>query len=256
MIVVRWNCALSIALVAAVVTGCGSSYSKETVPVSREVISARVPNQQRLLALAVDDAVERLDFSQLAGKRVITEIAGIYPHSPMEALTYIRGAVEGKLSRSGAVVLAGAPSVVSAEDGEPTGGGILQLDSTAEYRVIINVSWAGVDTHHKKRIDKVLATKQYGLMIGGPVGGLALGLSGEAALATIGSVLMIGGLGGGLAWRYFEKPEFITYRLMGRVRLSAEAIPLVSGKAFQTIGEGQTEIVVDPQAEEGYLLVD
>lgn len=77
--------------------------------------------------------------------------------------------------------------------------------------------------------------------------------------STAGVIMMgMGGLAiaGGVIWNAVQKPTLHIYRLLGRVRVSVNAVPIQPGNTpFQTIGEGQTEVVVDPTAEEGYILV-
>lgn len=242
--------ALACAAITISMAACGG-YSKETVAIAREKVTTRIPNQQRLVALAVDDAIERLDFSQLAGKRVMTEISGIFPHSKEDVLDYIESAVEGKLARQGAQVVDRPASMVAAFNDSPNAVGAINLDPTVDYRLAIGVSWAGVDTHDKKSVDVGLLAKQIGVAVSGIVLGTLL----AEDQPEIGSVLSTVGVGGGIAWYFFDKPEVTSRRLIGRVRLRANAIPMQSGEAFLSIGEGQTEIVIDPQSEEGYRVL-
>jgi hypothetical protein len=246
---------LAAVVVLLATPACGG-YSKETAPLFREHVAVRVPNQQRLVALAVDDAVERLDFAALQGKRVAVEVAGIFPHSDQDALAYIRGAVEGKLARSGATVVTNpVPVVLTDSPAEIETGSALPVPSNADYRVVVGVSWAGVDTHDKKGVNPDLLTKQVLLLVGGVTAGLVLTLGVDDSVAqTIGLISMGAGSGGYFLWRFLEPPLYHTYRLIGRVRLSCNAIPLLEGQAFQTVGEGQTQIVIDPLADEGYVL--
>lgn len=248
---------LSLALATTV--ACGG-YSKETVSMYREHVGMRVPNQQRLLALATDEAVERLDFKALAGRRVVVEMAGIFPHTRADVLDYIQGQVEGKLARDGAIVSSAASLLIAppAAEGEAAAapeGGALTFSEDAEYRVVIGVSWAGVDTHDRKSVNQGLLLRQVGLGVGGLVTGIALGSSDDPTAAGVGSI--VGGLAvlGAVGWYIFERPTLHTYRLLGRVRLSVQAVPLQGGlQAFSTVGEGQTELLIDPTAEEGYIL--
>src|SRR5262245_61263929 len=87
-------------LVLAAALACGG-YSKETVSLYRDHVGMRVPNQQRLLALSTDEAIARLDFKNLAGKKVVVEMTGIFPHTRQDVLDYIEGQVEGKIARDG-----------------------------------------------------------------------------------------------------------------------------------------------------------
>lgn len=250
-----------VAALACTVPACGG-YSKETVSLYRDHVGMRVPNQQRLLALSTDEAVQRLDFKSLAGKKVVVEMSGIFPHTRGDVLDYIQGQVEGKIGRDGGLVISAGQIVTTTSEAsggsaEATTGTISLTPADADYRVLIGVSWAGVDTNDKLAVNTPLLTRQM-LLIGG---GIALAILGPAAMsdnataAGILGILGLGAAGGGLVWRLVEKPTIHIYRLLGRVRLSINAVPLLPGNtAFQTIGEGQTEILIDPTAEEGYFL--
>jgi len=92
------------ALVACMSTvGCSSR--KEMVPVARSAIALRVPHQQKLLALAVEQAVERLNFQGFAGRKFKVEVNGVLPHTKEDLLDYIRSAVELRLAQAGAIVV-------------------------------------------------------------------------------------------------------------------------------------------------------
>lgn len=260
----------TLALVAALAitsAACGG-YSKETVPLHR--VGMRIPNQQRLLALSTDEAVGRLNFKGLAGKKVVIEMAGIFPNTREDVLGYIQGQVEGKIARDGGLVISAGQSVVAnvvaSADGsaaEPGAKGTISLTpSDADYRVIIGVSWAGVDTHDRKVVNTPLLVRQLAVM-GGGVGIAVVGprVVHDARIANESLVSwIVAGVGlslavGGAIWYYRDDPTLHIYRLLGRVRVSVNAIPIVpGGTPFQTIGEGQTELLVDPTAEEGYIL--
>src|SRR5579862_2597898 len=112
--------ALVLAAVISLTPACGG-YSKETVSLFRDHVTMRVPNQQRLLALATDEAVARLDFKPLAGKKIIVELDGVFPHSRNEALDYIQGQVEGKIARDGGLVIAAQQVVVVPDEAAGSG---------------------------------------------------------------------------------------------------------------------------------------
>ena len=253
------TCSL-LALAAFALAGC-AGYSKETVALSRDHVSMRLPNQQRLLALSTDEAVARLDFKGLAGKKVVVEMTGIFPHTRQDVLDYIQGQVAGKIARDGGLVISAGQIVVTPDEAAgsnaavPAGSTISLTPSDADYRVVIGVSWAGVDTHDKLTIDSAKLTRQVGVI----VAGLLLGAIG-AAIGDVVATPIVSGIGGlgmtaGVIWYAASPPRLHVYRLLGRVRLSVNALPIVPGGVpFQTVGEGQTELLVDPTAEEGYVL--
>ena len=265
------RCSLLVAL--AMLSACGG-YSKETVSLYRDHVGMRVPNQQRLIALATDEAVARLDFKALAGKKVVVEMSGVFPHTRNDVLDYLQGQVEGKIARDGGLVIsAGQLVVASGEGSDAANAGAAPISLTpsdADYRVVIGVSWAGVDTHDQKTVNVPLLTRQVGVIAGG-IGAVLLGvccLKDEtdlgmgittSTISTAGTIMMsLGGLAiaGGVVWNAVAKPTLHIYRLLGRVRVSVNAIPIQPGNTpFQTVGEGQTEVVVDPTASEGYILV-
>jgi hypothetical protein len=277
-----------VALVASLTASACGGYSKETVSLYRDHVGMRVPNQQRLLALSTDEAVARLDFKPLAGKKVVVELNGVFPHTRQEVLDYIRGQVEGKIARDGGLVIAPQQVVVVPDDQpqgsaapgqpqppQPIPNATLSLTpSDADYRVVIGVSWAGVDTHDRLTVNSSLLDKQL-IMMGGGLGGMIIGgviagnagpgttgaggtTSSNSTDATLGAVIAgIGGLAlmAGIGWYMFQRPTLHVYRLLGRVRVSVNALPIVpNGTAFQTVGEGQTELLIDPTADEGYIL--
>jgi hypothetical protein len=254
-----------VAALAITSAACGG-YSKETVPLHRDRVGMRIPNQQRLLALSTDEAVGRLNFKGLAGKKVVIEMAGIFPNTREDVLGYVQGQVEGKIARDGGLVISAGQSVVASADGsaaEPGAKGTISLTPRdADYRVIIGVSWAGVDTHDRKVVNKPLLMRQLAVMAAG-VGLAVFGpqivnesrISSESAVSWITVGVGLSAAVGGVIWYYGDDPTLHIYRLLGRVRVSVNAIPIVpGGTPFQTIGEGQTELLVDPTAEEGYIL--
>src|SRR3954465_12889606 len=101
-----------LVVIGLIATICACKFNKETVPVRRAETNIRVPNQQRVVALATDQAVEALDLSKLQGKSVGIELTGVFPHTHEDLLAYLRAQVEAKLSRSGARVLAQPPIVI------------------------------------------------------------------------------------------------------------------------------------------------
>lgn len=260
--------ARTLALVAPLAiasVACGG-YSKETVPLRRDHVEMRIPNQQRLLAMSTDEAVARLDFKGLAGKKVVVEMAGIFPNTRRDVLGYIQGQVEGKIARDGGLVISAGQTVVASAEGsaaEPGASEAISLTPRdADYRVIIGVSWAGVDTHDRKVVNAPLLVRQLAVMaLGAGVAVFGPQIVKDSHIrneSLVTSITVGTGLGvalGGVIWHYVDDPTLHIYRLLGRVRVSVNAIPIVpGGTPFQTIGEGQTELLVDPTAAEGYIL--
>lgn len=262
----------SLVVLLGVLAACGG-YSKETVSLYRDHVGMRVPNQQRLIALAADEAVARLDFKALAGKKVVVEMSGVFPHTRNDVLDYLQGQVEGKIARDGGLVISAGQLVVASGEGSDAAAApapISLTPSDADYRVVIGVSWAGVDTHDRKTVNVPLLTRQVGVIAGGAAAlllgvcclkeetDLGMGIT-TSSISTAGTIMMsLGGLAiaGGVIWNAVAKPTLHIYRLLGRVRVSVNAIPIQPGNTpFQTVGEGQTEVIVDPTAEEGYILV-
>jgi hypothetical protein len=93
---------------AGLVFGCTAT-TKEYVPVETGTAPIRVPNQQRIVALSVQDAVKKacasLNLRQYAGRTARVEVNGVFPHSAADLLDYIASGVEGEASASGLVVL-------------------------------------------------------------------------------------------------------------------------------------------------------
>jgi hypothetical protein len=259
----------------ALLTGC--RYSKETVPVTRSYEAVRVPNQQRLVALAVEEAVEALDFKALAGKTVALQVDGIFPHSNEDLLGYLRSQIEGKLARSGARVVNSAPVlVVPGVVGAATTATTtvtpqqMQLSEPSDYKVLVGVSWGGIDTRDRVRTDEPLLTKQIGLGAGGLLTGLflaALSNNNDDSSSSSGESSMFGSfrtrfaLGiavaapvGAWLWYRHDSPFPHTYTLHGRVRVVAQAIPMTAGTAFTTEGKGESKLIIDETNPEGYMV--
>ena len=247
-------------LVGSLAAGC--KYSKETVPTTRGTEAVRVPNQQRLVAIATDQAVEALNFAPVKGKSVSLEVHGVFPHSDEELLGYLRAQVEAKLSRAGARIVEQAPVLVvpgAAGTTPATGGasaGAFALTDPPDYRLLVNVSWGGIDIRDKEVTDEVLLTKQIGLAGGGLVGGVLLDTISDSSFrktfATAGAVLAIGGA---ILWGvkiHTPFPHIIT--MIGRVRIVAQGLPTKEGTAFTTEGSAESKIVNDPRVPEGYMV--
>lgn len=250
-------------LIGALAAVCACKYNKETVPVRRAESDIRVPNQQRVVALATDQAVEALDLSKLQGKSVEIEVTGVFPHSNTDLLSYLRAQVEAKLARSGARVLAQPPVVVlpgaqpAAAGGTSAAQGALVLSEPPDYRLLVNVSWGGADIRDKVTTDEPLLTKQIGLAATGLISGVLLMTLSDSAFrqgfAVVGTIGTVGGAGLWY-WKHSPFPHVIT--LIGRVRIVAQGIPTKEGVAFTTEGAGESKIVNDERIPEGYMVVE
>lgn len=258
----RWTCVLCL-----LVSLAACKYDKETVPVKRDKVAVRVPNQQRIVALAVEEAIESLDFQALAGKTVSLEMNGVFPHSNEDLLDYIMGRIVGKLSRAGAVVVPDVPVVMvpglpgqalgtgTISAGSASPAGMLTLTDPPDFRLVVGVSWGGLDTRDKVRTNEDLLTKQLGLGVGGLLAGLVLF---SVADSTNGNVLAtmstFGAPIGAAVWTWKRSPFQHTYTLLGRVRVVVDGLPVKGGTAFKTEGKGVSKIVVDETVNEGFML--
>jgi hypothetical protein len=251
----------------AMLLAVGCKYNKETVPVDRDRVPIRVPHQQRIVALAVEEAVESLDLSALAGKSVSLEMTGVFPHSDGDLLGYLLDRLEGKLTRAGIRVLHPAPvlvvpasddtavTAVSPPNTTASTVGALTLADDPDFRLLVGVSWAGLDTRDKVRTDETLLTKQLGLAIGGFLGGLTLFTIADRTYGYVLSGLAtVGGPAGAYMWSRWDTPFKHTYTLLGRARIVIDAIPTGEGAALQITGEGTAKIVADDNVTEGYMV--
>src|SRR5438046_764399 len=57
-----------------------------------------------------------------------------------------------------------------------------------------------------------------------------------------------------LNWMWASPPTYHIYKLSGRVRLSVQLVPAARppAKAYATVGEGESSLVIDETANEGY----
>lgn len=253
-----------VVLGAVLCIAAGCKYNRETVPVARSSAELRVPNQQRVLALAADQAVEALDLSKLQGKSVAIELTGVFPHSQEDLFGYLRAQVEAKAARAGAHVVAQPPVLVvpSAEGtaARPAAGvaslGTLTLGDPPDFRLLVNVSWGGADIRDKMTTDEPLLTKQIGLAVGGFISGLLLNtLSDSDFRKTCATVQMVGSVAGAGAWYLKKSPFPHVITVIGRVRVVAQGVPTRDGVAFMTEGSGESKIVNDERSPEGYMVV-
>jgi hypothetical protein len=222
-----------------------------------------VPNQQRVVALAADQAVEALDVSKLQGKSVAMELTGVFPHSHEDLLDYLRARVEAKLARAGARVLTQPPVMIvpGAEPGAlkqaSAAQGMLALSEPPDYRLLVNVSWGGADIRDKVTTDEPLLTKQIGLAAGGLISGVLLVTISDSAFRQVFAGLgAVAAVSGSVVWFFKKSPFPHVTTLVGRVRILAEAIPTKEGIAFTTEGVGESKIVNDERSPEGYMVVE
>jgi len=237
-------------------------YNKETVPIRRAETDIRVPNQQRVVALATDQAVEALDFAKLAGKTVSIELTGIFPHSYDDLLAYLQAQVEAKVARAGARVIVQQPVLMlpgatpAAAGQAPASQGALSLTEPPDYRLLVNVSWGGADVRDKVTTDEPLLTKQIGLGVGGLISGALLFVISDSAFrqtfAVTGALVTTGW---SVGWFVKKSPFPHVTTLIGRARIVAQAVPTKEGVAFTTEGAGESKIVNDERVPEGYMVV-
>lgn len=224
--------------------------------------AAHVANQQRVMALAVDEAVAALDLEKTAGKTVSFEIAGVFPHSDDELMNYLLMQVEGKAVTAGAKVLKPPPAqVVVPGISSPITVGKDPLP-VPDYRLAIAVSWAGIDNRHKATTDEKRLTGQVGTALGGIIGGFALQNVGESGVRSVvpGNdtaplMLMVGGPLIAGVWAFWKPPVLHTWTLVGRARLVVHGNPTGAAPAFQTEGSGSSKIVIDEGSPEGYQML-
>lgn len=268
-------------------------YSKETVPEARSISAVRVPAQQRLVSLAVEEAVESLDFKSIAGKTASIELTGVFPHSSDEMFDYLMQQVQSKLARSGVRVLglqaaaaprpalagaaadaparpgpvAPAPAVpswltpkakpkpppppVEAKPAAPAAAASAEPD----FRLLVGVSWGGIDTRDKVRTDEPLLLGQLSLAGGGLLGGSALLVASDTTFRKgFSGFLMVSAVAGATVWFFVHTPFPHMYTLMGRVRVVVRGIPTKEGTAFTTEGNGTSKIIIDERNPEGFKL--
>lgn len=242
---------------------CACKYNKETVPIRPAPSDIRVPNQQRVIALATDQAVEALDFKALTGKSVAVELSGIFPHSYDDLLHYLRSQVEAKAARAGARVIAQEPVLVvpgateAAATTGPATQGALQLAEQPDYRLLVNVSWGGADVRDKVTTDEPLLTKQIGLGVGGLIAGmLLLEISNSAFRQTFAVAGTVVTVGWSIGWFYKHTPFPHVKTLIGRARIVVQGLPTKEGTAFTTEGAGESKLVNDERVPEGYMVVE
>ncbi|HZS35267.1 MAG TPA: hypothetical protein VFF06_00495 [Polyangia bacterium] len=233
----------SVWLLVAVGAGCSSV--KEYVPVRFQTAAPRIPNQQRIVAQAADEAVRAaasdatLNLSQYSGRSGRVEVNGVFPQSDSDLLDYIGSAVEGSMALAGMRVIARPPAIRVRND---SGGSTAQVvvsgtplpeppDQAPDLRVVASVSWGGIDFEDHKYV------------VGGRLA--------ATILLTI-FTLPVAGLGG-LLYGAIKGVTGHTFTLKARVRITLRAIPAVAGlRAGVGQGEGSSQIVIDAESASGY----
>jgi hypothetical protein len=229
---------IGVALVLSFVGAC--SWQRQTVPLARQAMAIRVPHQQRLVAMAVEQAVENLDFAQLAGKSWRTEVNGVFPHSREDLLDYVQTAVERRLGQSGATVIPHRPGEVS---------------DTKENRLVISVTWGGIDTSQEHFADKDNIFLYTGVGVGALLSGIVIAAVGGGGYTMIpASLLMAGGAGWLGVFPFVKDLTYDTYTLTGRVRLAVSILPAEGGQSTVLYAEGETQTIIDPASKTGFML--
>ncbi len=80
-------------------TACSSN--RTALPLVTAYSGVQSATQQDVLARAIDQAVDRLDFDDLSGASAICDINGVFPHTDNQLNNYIATQVKGKMARSG-----------------------------------------------------------------------------------------------------------------------------------------------------------
>jgi hypothetical protein len=217
----------------------GCSSIKEFVPIHSSAAAMRIPNQQRILSeatlAAVNQAVSanELNLNQLAGKTVVVDADGVFPHSRTDLFAYLVTAFEGELSRRGVRVLPRAlPSELRIDEGAR--GAQVSLTPPApeslhaDARVAVSVDWGGIDYQDNKHVSVARAT---GMAV---VGVFTFGL-------------------GAIIWRLAQTPMVHTLTLKARVHITVRVIPVQTGLRFaMASGSGESQIAIDQETDSGY----
>ena len=224
---------------AFAVGGCGSV--KEFVPIRPMSVPLRMPNQQRIVAEATTEAVNRasadgkLNLSQYKGLKGRVEVNGVFPHSGSDLLDFIASAVEGSMMQAGMLVLPRPhPFSVRAEGGAssvtiiPPPAAPETADAKSDVRLVASVDWGGVDYEEAREL-----------------------LGGRVALAIVLSVLTLGVAG----IIYIAVTDFYdhTFTLKSRVHITLRALPTTTNlRGGIGVGEADSKIVIDARSASGY----
>jgi hypothetical protein len=238
----------TLGLVAATLAMAGCAWQKDTVPLAREAVAVRVPQQQRLIALAVDRAVAQLDFAPLRGQIVRTRVSGVLPHSREDLLDYVQSRVEGRLAEHGARVLPPGPTDAA--------------NGAHAHDVAIGVSWGGIDTRvdHRVKWSRV-GPYLVGLILGAAGTAVAAGALGsdDDGVAYAAPMGLTGGSVTALWGLLYPLVADFTYdaeSLQGRVRLTVSVMPpdgTSQGRVL--VADGESDVTtIDPDADTGHML--
>jgi hypothetical protein len=265
--------------------GCASSV-KEYVPVHGSSLPVRVPNQQRLVALAASQAVgnaaRELNLAQYAGLSGRVEVNGVFPHSASDLLEYVTSAVEFEMARVGMRVIP-HPLPLAPVRSDSSAAVVVMRDQGAEpsapppdLRVIASLDWGGIDFKDHTYVVWSRAGAMLGILGGGLVLGAIVIGAGANATTTIsgpfpggsrevpddslrlstgiaGGTIMLLGIAVPLIWRAIDKPVGHQFTLTGRVRLNLRVIPNAAGqRPAQAVGDGESHIVIDTRSDSGY----
>jgi hypothetical protein len=263
------------------VGGCSSV--KEFVPIHAASSPVRVPNQQRLVSLAVAQAIgnaaREVNLQQYAGLSGRVEVNGVFPHSAADLLEYIASGVEFEMAKVGMRVIphptmapvryeaiASAPVIIMKEQG---------ADATPQpdVRVVASVDWGGIDFKDHKyvvwsRVGPMLGVAVGLLVTGGIIIGAGQAVGGSTngtgfrttaddtvplVTGIIGGIFMGAGILTPLIGRMIDDGIGHQFTLTGRVRLALHVIPNTAGqRPAQGVGDGESHIVIDTRSDSGY----
>src|SRR5439155_23355753 len=159
---------------------------KEYVPIRFATAAPRIPNQQRIVAQAAQEAVSHavadraLGLAQFAGKSGRVEVNGVYPQSDSDLLDYVAAAVEGEMALAGMRVIPRAAPVRVRTEGDGPAQVMVSAssmpeppDQAPEVRMVASLDWGGIDFEDRKYVvgSHVAATIVIGILTLG-IGGI------------------------------------------------------------------------------------
>lgn len=227
---------ISVVMILAVGMGCG--HIKEFAPIRLDPISLRVPNQQRVVAQSIEQAVEQastgIDLKRYSGKTVRVEVNGVFPHTRHDLLDYVATSIEWKAAKAGLIVLE-RPDPDLVRDQIVVGGDAASVNPNADrypkpdIRLVASVDWGGIDLKDQEYIKGGTLFAQIFFAIIVPPLGIVLFLALDSTAHT--------------------------FTMIGRVRMTLRAFPTAEGLAAAiAVGEGESSIVIDPESDSGYTL--